>query len=81
MNAYLRAETAHTIASHGVDFHYAWEISTCIHKGRFDTCEQAQRAADLYREKRGYDNEPYRCPVCNAWHLTAKKTEEDEEER
>jgi hypothetical protein len=46
------------------------QIVTCESKVPFKSMLRALLCADLMRGKFGKRLNPYRCPVCNEWHLT-----------
>ena len=54
---------------------YMRQLKTCARKRDYSTEEEAMRVA-VYRltcKDRPESLQPYRCPVCNFWHLTRTK--------
>ncbi len=54
---------------------------TCLHKKKFHTLEHVKKVAKAKTEQYGNNLSYYLCPFCGCYHLTKKKTEEENIER
>jgi hypothetical protein len=47
---------------------------TCARKDRFESEGEARSFAIMHSPGRGPRRQPYRCEVCDGWHLTSRPT-------
>ena len=45
-------------------------IDNCLGKSVYETWEDAQESADYLFVIEGIELEPYKCPICQQYHLT-----------
>lgn len=49
-------------------------IDNCLSKSIYETWDEAKESADYLFAVEGMDLEPYKCPICQKYHLTKGKS-------